>query len=250
MRDTADPASQAAAEPEVARAPPNGLATSAFGGVLALQRAAGNRATVRALGIARAPQATKVLPFDQEIFASKIGEEAAGAGQMLFHSRLWALVIPKAEAEVNRRPELVPIWKEWLDSMNEGAWESADSARKKLRELAPTGPLAALHGPDEGRMVAGGPIFERLWKQFEKPDSPFPDLTPYATISQYQVLRRFEMQDSNVTATKIAKRYIAAGGVGGKRRAETAIKSTPLVAGVKRDKTPLGGDLFRGDVAS
>lgn len=58
------------------------------------------------------------------------------------------------------------------------------------------------------------------------------------------------MQACKVTAARIAKRYIAAGGVGGKRDAGTAIKPTALVASVKDDMTPLAGDLFRGTVAS
>jgi hypothetical protein len=70
-------------------------------------------------------------------------------------------------------------------------------------------------------------------------------------MSQYQALRRWEMQACKATATRIAKRYIAAGGVGGERSAATAIKPTQLVASVKRDShTHLGGNLWRGDVAS
>lgn len=248
MRETGDMVSRAAAEPEVARAPPSGSVPPSFGGVLALQRSAGNRATVRALRLAR--EATNVLPFDREIFASKIGKEAAGLGQMLFHAKLDPLVIPPAGGAADQRPELTPIFDEWLKAMDEGNWKTADAARKALRELAPDGPLAAYHGPEDARLEAGGAIFEKLWKAYEKPDAPFPDLKPYATMGHYQALRRWEMQACKVTATRIARRYIAAGGVGGRRRAETAIKPTALVAGVKRDKTPLGGDLFRGDVAT
>ena len=98
MRETAEPVSRAAAEPEIVRGPPSEFAAP-VAGVLALQRAAGNRATMHALGLARAQKATNVLPFDEDIFASKIGKEAATYGQMLFHSKLGDLVVPKAVAE-------------------------------------------------------------------------------------------------------------------------------------------------------
>jgi hypothetical protein len=247
MRETADSVSRAAAEPETTAGPLPGVAAP-FAGVLALQRSAGNRATVRALGLSR--RASKVLPFDQEIFTAKVGTEAVTYGQMLFHSMLGALVIPKAEAVVDQRAELGPVWKYWLASMAKGDWQGADAARQALRELAPDGPLAALHGPDDARLEAGGAIFEKLWKAYDKPGSGVPDLTPYATLSQYQALRRWELQACKATATRIAKRYIAAGGVGGARTATTAIKPTALVAGVKRDRTPTGGDTYRGDVAT
>jgi hypothetical protein len=247
MRETADPVSQAVAEPGSAPAPPAGAVAPGLAGVLALQRSAGNRATVRALGLARA---TNVLPFDREIFASKVGKEAVAFGQMLFHAKLGQVVLPKAIAVVEKRPELVPIWNEWMGAMDSVNWKTADAARKALRELAPDGPLAALHGPDDARLEAGGAIFEKLWKAYERPDAPFPDLSAYTTLSHYQALRRWEMQACKVTATRIAKRYIAAGGVGGKRDPGTAIKSTALVASVKYDATPLGGELYRGGVAT
>jgi hypothetical protein len=247
MREAADPVSQAVAEPETAPAPPAGVVAPRLAGVLALQRSAGNRATVRALGLARA---TNVLPFDREIFASKVGKEAVALGQMLFHAKLGQVVLPKAIAIIEKRPELVPIWNEWMGAMDSVNWKTADAARKALRELAPDGPLAALHGPDDARLEAGGAIFEKLWKAYEKPDAPFPDLSAYATLSHYQALRRWEMQACKVTAARIAKRYIAAGGVGGRRSADTAIKPTALVAGVKHDRTHVGGDRYRGDVAT
>ena len=247
MRESADPVSRAAAEPETAPGPPSRTGAPGLSGVLALQRSAGNRATMRALGLARA---SKVLPFDREIFASKVGAEAAGYGQMLFHSKLGQLVLPQAGGAAAQRPELKPIFDEWLTAMGAGRWSTADAARKALRELAPDGPLAALHGPEDARLEVGGAIFEKLWKAYEKPDAPFPDLTPYATMSHYQALRRWEMQACKVTATRIAKRYIAAGGVGGGRSAQTAIKPTALVASVKYDETQVGADLFRGGVAT
>lgn len=250
MRETADPVSRATAEPETLPGPPTRAGAAAFGGVLALQRSAGNRATMRALGLAREPRATNVLPFDEEIFAAKVGKEAAGFGQMLFHSKLGALVLPQVTGAVDQQPELKPIFEEWLAAMGDGAWASADAARKALRELAPAGPLAPYHGPEDARLEVGGAIFEQLWKAYEKPESPFPDLKPYATMSQYQALRRWEMQACKVTATRIAKRYIAAGGVGGKRSPGTAIKPTALVANVKRDRTHVGGGRYRGDVAT
>ena len=248
MRETAEPVSRAAAEPEIVRGPPSELAAP-VAGVLALQRAAGNRATMRALGLARAPKVTNVLPFDEDIFASKIGKEAATYGQMLFHSKLGDLVVPKAVEEV-KRLKIVPIFNEWITGLNTGDWKQADAARAALRDADPGGPLAALHGPDDARLEVGGAIFEKLWKAFEKPGVPFPDLKPYATLGQYQALRRFELQACKLTATRIAKRYIAAGGAGGERRGETAIKPTALVASVKRDHTHVGGELFRGDVAT
>src|SRR5829696_1057853 len=248
MREAADTVSRAAADPERVRDPPSGNASAAFGGVLALQRSAGNRATVAALRLAR--RSTNVLPFDEEIFRSKIGAEAAKLGQMLFHSKLGDVLFPKAVAEVNKRPELFPIWNEYMNGINHLNWKTADNARKALRELAPDGPMAALHGPEDARLEAGGAIFEKLWKAYENPTASFPDLAPYATLGHYQALRRWEMQACKVTATRIAKRYIAAGGVGGKRDAGTAIKPTALVASVKWDDTPLGGDRYRGGVAS
>jgi len=248
MHEAADTVSRAQAEPAVAPAPPLGSAWPAYAPVLALQRSAGNRATVAALRLSR--RTTNVLPFDEDIFRSKIGEEAAGLGQMLFHSKLGQVLFPKARAEVDKRPELVPIWNEWVTGMNAFNWKTADNARKALRELAPDGPMGAFHGPEDARLEAGGAIFEKLWKAYESPNASFPDLAPYMTLGHYQALRRWEFQACKVTATRIAKRYIAAGGVGGKREAGTAIKPTPLVASVKWDDTAVGGDRYRGGVAS
>ena len=248
MRETAEPVSRAAAEPDALRDPPAGVAATAVGGVLALQRSAGNRATVAALRLSR--RSTNVLPFDQDIFRSKIGAEAARFGQMLFHSKVGAALDPKVAAAVDQQPALAPLWQEYVEGVGKLNWKRADAARKALREAAPDGPMAALHGPEDARLEAGGAIFEKLWKAYESPNASFPDVAPYATLSHYQALRRWEMQACKVTATRIAKRYIAAGGVGGNRDAGTAIKSTALVASVKWDDTPLGGDLYRGGVAT
>jgi hypothetical protein len=248
MRETAEPVSRAAADRERVGSTAEVTAPPAYGGVLALQRSAGNRATVAALRLAR--RTTNVLPFDEDIFRSKIGTEAARLGQMLFHAKLAAIVLPKAEEAAAKQPELAPLLKEWVKAVNRLNWKTADNARKALRELAPSGSMAALHGPEDARLEAGGLIFDKLWKAYADPQASFPDLTPYATLSQYQALRRWEMQACKVTAGHIAKRYIAAGGVGGKRDPSTAIKPTALVASVKEDMTPLAGDLFRGTVAT
>src|SRR5829696_2837362 len=184
MREAADTVSRAAADPERVRDPPSGIASPGFGGVLALQRSAGNRATVAALRLSR--RSTNVLPFDEDIFRSKIGAEAAQLGQMLFHAKLGQALFPKARAEVEKRAELVPIWNEWVNGMNAFNWKTADNARKALRELAPDGPLAAMHGPEDARLEAGGAIFEKLWKAYESPNAAFPDLGPYMTLGHYQ----------------------------------------------------------------
>jgi hypothetical protein len=239
--------------PDAASAPIAGAAVPArdpAGAVLALQRAAGNRATQAALRIARVP--TTVLPFDEEIFRAKAGPEVVELGQMVFGSYLLDALVPK----VKKQLEVTPQYRDKLNehmvacgNNDEGYinWAAADKARADLKAA---GFPAALLGPDSASLEAGGAIFEKLWAAYADPQAPFPDLSPYATISQYQALRRWEYQACKATALKVAKRYVAAGGAGGKRSATTAIKATALVGGVKTDLKPLASGLVRGTVAS
>jgi hypothetical protein len=226
-----------AAEPEQSPLSPAALAHAPASAVLALQRSAGNRAVARFIGPA----------WREARFRSMIGSEAARLGQMLFHVKLADLLFPKVNAAIAETPALAGAWDDFVAAIGVGKWKEADAARAELKD---TKFPAALLGPDDARLEVGGKIFETLWKAYASPTAAFPDLTPYVTVGHYQALRRWELQACKRTAHEIAKRYIAAGGAGGKRAPGTAIRLTPLVAGVKTDKTPLGGDLYRGTVAT
>ena len=235
MRGTAE--RDLAPEPEPLTRVPSTLAPGAGSAVLALQRTLGNRGVMRVIGPA----------LREASFRFKIGEDVARLGQMLFHVKLADLVFPKAWAAVEELPALAEAWQEFIDATGAAQWARADAARAELKD---TKFPAALLGPDDARLEVGGRIFETLWKAYSSPTASFPDLTPYVTLAHYQALKRWELQACKRTAGEIAKRYVAAGGGGGKRTAGTAIRLTPLVGGVKTDATPLGGGLYRGTVAT
>jgi hypothetical protein len=239
--------------PDTASAPAAAAASvrGARGAVLALQRTAGNRATGAALALARAPT-TNVLPFDEDIFRAKGGAEVVTGGQFVFSSHLFDILVPKVKKQVDAAPRFREKLNEHMTACghnDEGYinWAEADKARADLKAA---GFPADVLGPEAASLAAGGAIFEKLWAGYADPKSSFPDLTPYATISQYQALRRWEYQACKATALKVAKRYVAAGGVGGKRKAETAIKPTALVGGVKTDTKLLASGLALGTVAT
>ena len=58
--------------------------------------------------------------------------------------------------------------------------------RARNAASSPWRPLAVYHRPEDARLEVGGAIFREAVEAYEKPDSPFPDLKPYATMSHYQ----------------------------------------------------------------
>ena len=156
------------------------------------------------------------------------------------------ILVPKVKKQVDAAPKFREKLNEHMTACghnDEGYinWAEADKARADLKAA---GFPADVLGPETASLAAGGAIFEKLWATYADPKSLFPDLTPYATISQYQALRRWEYQACKATALKVAKRYIAAGGASAasaKRR--RAIKPTALVGGVKTDNKPLASGL-------
>ena len=231
MHRTAERDLEPAAEPA---AP---LARAPVAALRGLPAAAGNRAIARFVGAA----------LREARFRSKIGSEAAERGQMLFHSKVFELLWPKVWNVIYDDTGLKEIWDSYMAALGDADYAKADAIRTELKD---TKFPAELLGPDDARLEVGAQLFEKLWKEYAKPNASFPDLAPYVTIGHYQALQRWEMIACKRTATLIAKRYVAEGGAGGARSAGTAIKPMPLVGGVKTEDKHLGGDLYRGTVAT
>jgi hypothetical protein len=206
-----------------------------------LARGAGNRAVARLVG-----------PLVREArFRSKVGADIVAKGQFLFHGKIFDQIWPKISAAISADAGVKEIWDSYQAALNppEGRpkWAEADALRKELRD---TKFPAELVGPDDARLEVGAQVFEKLWKDFVKPNASFPDLSPYMNLGHYQALMRWELIACRRTATLIAQRYVAAGGSGGTRSASTAIKPTQLIGSVKTDQKNYGGDRFRGTIAT
>ena len=239
MHRTATQERAPAPEPDVAAA--TALARSPAAVVRSLQHRVGNRAVARFVGPA----------LREARFRSLIGQEAAAKGQFLFNGKVLDLLWPKLDAALANEPALDAIFREWeagvFPAKGPRDYAKADAARAELKD---TKFPAELLGPDDAKLEVGAKVFETLWNTYKDPKKGFPDLTPYLNLAHLQALARYELVACKRTATLIAGRFVAGGGSGGTRSAATAIKTTPLIGGIKTDESIVRDDLSRGTVAT